>query len=192
MEQPMRIAISGTHFVGKSTMIDDFIDAHPEYRKEVEPYYKLQELKSMELALEPSLDSLIEQLDYSFEQIDECANVANVIFDRCSIDYLAYAMALADLESFDFYNSEIMERIPEIQRTLEHLDIIAFLPLTQEHPINYTEENPVFRKKADFYFKKIYRDEILDIFPRYGHPKIIEISGDRRTRVRTLESYLTL
>jgi len=32
----MRIAISGTHFMGKSTLIDNFIEAHPEYKSEVE------------------------------------------------------------------------------------------------------------------------------------------------------------
>jgi hypothetical protein len=56
------------------------------------------------------------------------------------------------------------------------------------HP--FTEENPAYRKAADKCFKRIYRDDICDIFPRYGHPKIIEIWGDRLTRIKKLESYL--
>ena len=64
----MRIAISGTHFIGKSTLIEDFIKAHPNYRCEIESYYKLQEEKVMELSLEPTLESLLEQLDYSINQ----------------------------------------------------------------------------------------------------------------------------
>lgn len=39
----MCIAISGTHCVGKTTLIEDFIKIHPEYHNEVEPYYALQE-----------------------------------------------------------------------------------------------------------------------------------------------------
>ena len=54
----MRIAVSGTHFIGKSTLIEDFIKAHPDYKCEIEPYFKLQDDKLMELSLEPSLDSI--------------------------------------------------------------------------------------------------------------------------------------
>src|SRR5438067_390817 len=97
----MHIAVSGTHFMGKSTLIDDFIKAHPEYKCEIEPYYKLQDEKSMELSLEPTLDSLLEQLDYSIEQLNKCANKQNVIFDRCPIDFIAYSMYIADQDLID-------------------------------------------------------------------------------------------
>jgi uridine kinase len=78
-EKIMRIAVSGTHFMGKSTLIEDFIHKHPHYRCEVEPYYQLQNQKEMELSLDPSMDSLIEQLDFSIEQLFKCANQQNII-----------------------------------------------------------------------------------------------------------------
>lgn len=186
----MRIAISGTHFIGKSTLLNDFIKTHPDYRGEIEPYYKLQEEKAIELSLEPSLDSLLEQLDYSIKQLNQCANETNVIFDRCPVDFIAYAMCVADQDSMDINDSEVAERFPEVKEALHHLDLIVFLPITKEHLIDYTEENPIYRKIADKYFKKIYRDDVCDIFPRYGHPKIIELWGDRPTRIKKLESYL--
>jgi hypothetical protein len=62
--------------------------------------------------------------------------------------------------------------------------------IVDENPIKYAEENPVYRKKIDKYFKKIYRDDICDVFPQYNHPKIIEIFGDRLSRVKKLENYL--
>lgn len=63
----MRIAISGAHFMGKTTLIEDFIEKHPNYKYEIEPYYKLQDEEKMELSLEPSLGSLLKQLDYSID-----------------------------------------------------------------------------------------------------------------------------
>ncbi len=186
----MRIAVSGTHFIGKSTLIEDFIKTHSDYKCEIEPYYKLQDEKMMELSLEPSLDSLLEQLDYSIEQINTLSNERNIIFDRCPVDFIAYAMCITDQDSIDINDSEVSERFPEVKEALNHLDLILFLPITKENSINYTEENPGFRKAADKCFKKIYRDEVCDIFPKYNHPKIIEISGDRMTRMKTLESYL--
>lgn len=183
----MRIAVSGTHFMGKSTLIEDFINKHPDYKSDIEPYYKLQDEKSMELSLEPSLDSLLEQLDYSIEQLNNNSNEHNIIFDRCPIDFIAYAMCD---ESIDLNRSVISEKFPEVKEALNNLDLIIFLPITKEHLIEYTEENPAYRKLADKCFKKIYRDDLYDIFPRYNHPKIIEIWGDRINRIQKLESYL--
>ena len=34
----MRIAISGSHSLGKSTVVNDWVAAHPEFRREEEPY----------------------------------------------------------------------------------------------------------------------------------------------------------
>ncbi len=186
----MRIAISGTHFIGKSTLIEDFIKKNPHYKCESEPYYKLQDEESMELSLEPSLDNLLEQLEYSINRLNECENEDNIIFDRCPVDFLAYAMCVLDQDLIDINDSEVSERFPEMKEALSHLDLIVFLPITKENPIEYTEENPTYRKEADENFKKIYWDEICDIFPEYDPPKIIEISGDRITRIKQLESYL--
>lgn len=186
----MRIAISGTHYMGKSTLIEDFIQAHPEYKHEVEPYDQLQEVKEMELAEEPSLDSLLEELDYSIKQLNQNAKETNIIFDRCPVDFIAYGMCAIDQDAVDINDSEIADRFDAVKEALNHLDLIVFLPMTKEHPIEYPEENPAYRKKADKFFKKLYRDEICDIFPSYGHPRIVEVSGDQLTRLKILDSYL--
>ncbi len=186
----MRIAVSGTHYTGKSTLIEDFIKKYPSYRCEIEPYYKLQDEKIMELSLEPSLDSFLEQLDYSINQLNDCANEQNILFDRCPVDFVAYAMCALDQDFIDINDSEVAERFPEIKIALNHLDLIVFLPISKENSIEYLEENPAFRKAADKNFKKIFRDDVCDIFPQYGHPKIIEIFGDRAERVKKLESFL--
>lgn len=186
----MRIAVSGTHFIGKTTLIEDFLKKHPDYRCEEEAYYKLQDEKAMELSLEPSFDSLLEQLDYSIQQLNQTKNERNVIFDRCPIDFIAYSMINLEQDSIDINDSEVSERFFEVKNALNTLDLIIFLPITKENHIEYTEENPAYRKVADKYFKKIYRDDACDIFPRYGHPKIIEIWGDRASRINKVESYL--
>lgn len=187
----MKVAVSGTHFIGKTTLIEDFIKQYPNYKGEIEPYYKLQNEGTMELSLEPSLDSLLEQLDYSIKQLNECASEKNIIFDRCPVDFLAYASCTLDQEGIDINDSEISERFSDIKEALNHLDLIVFLPITKENFIEYTEENPAYRRAADKCFKKIYRDDIYDVFPRYNHPKIIEIFGDRMTRIKKLGNYLT-
>ena len=188
----MRIAISGTHFIGKSTLINDFLKAHPDYQHELEPYHKLHAEHAMELSLEPSFESIIEQLDCSMQQLNHSANEKNIIFDRCPIDFVAYAMCLADQDSFDLEDSEVGKRFSDIKAALHHLDLIVFLPISKENSILYTDENPAYRKLADKCFKKIFRDDACDIFPGYHQPRIIEITGERLARVKVLESYLVL
>ncbi len=184
----MRIAISGTHYIGKSTLIADFLKHHPEYQSPLEPYYLLQEEKEVELSLEPSLESLLEQLHCSSEQLME--NKDNIIFDRCPVDFIAYAMVLLGIEDIDINDSEVSELFPEVKEALDTLDLIVFLPITKAHPIEYTEENPAYRRAADKCFKRIYRDDHCDIFPRFNHPRIIEICGSPSARLKILESYL--
>jgi deoxyadenosine/deoxycytidine kinase len=188
----MRIVISGTHFIGKSTLIAEFIKKYPQYKTVLEPYYQLQDEKSVEFALEPSLDSLIEQLDKSIEQLNESTSEKNIIFDRCPVDFLAYALYALEHDEVDIRESEIAERLSEVKDALDTLDVIIFLPISLDNNIEYTEENPLYRKAIDKWFKKLYRDEILDIFPRYNHPKIIELSGDRNARLKKLEIVLKI
>lgn len=177
----MRIAVSGTHYTGKSTLIEDFIKVHPEYRYEIEPYHQLESTD------EPSLDNFLEQLDYSIEMLSTNANERNIIFDRCPVDFLAYAMCALEQDHIDINNSEVSERFSEIKAALDNLDVIVFLPIVKEHVIEYTEDDAAFRKAVDQCFKRLYRDDIYDIFPQYDVPKVIEIWGDRSTRMRKLE-----
>ncbi|HEV2613851.1 MAG TPA: AAA family ATPase [Gammaproteobacteria bacterium] len=186
----MRIAVSGTHFIGKSTLIEDFIKLHPDYKTETEPYYQLLDEGIMELALEPTLESLIQQLDYSIEQLNKHSTEKNIIFDRCPVDFIAYAMCIAEQDEMDIEDNEIAEKFADVKQALNNIDLIIFLPISKENSIKYSEENPEYRKLADKCFKKIYRDEACDIFPGFNHPRIVEVTGEREARVKILESYL--
>jgi hypothetical protein len=185
----MRIAISGTHFMGKTTLIDDVISKHPDYKNIIEPYHQLADEGSA-LSDEPTLESLLEQLTFSLEQLNLHGGEKNVIFDRCPLDFVAYAMCAADQEGIDLHDTEIAELFPEIIEALSQLDLIVFLPITNQHMIHFTEDNPAYRKMADACFKKIYRDDIYDLFPDNHHPEIIEMWGSRAERLQKLENYL--
>lgn len=186
----MRIAVSGTHFIGKSTLIDDFINRHPEYHSEKEPYEYLEESDTGGLTLDPSFESFLEQLDYSIQQVNSCKKMPNVIFDRCPLDFLAYLLYELNKESIDINDTEVSERFSEIKETLNTLDLIIFLPINKENHIEYSEDDPIFRKAVDIYLKRILRDDLLEVFPRYDHPRIIELSGSRKERLQGLEAWL--
>lgn len=170
-------------------MIGDLLSQYPTYHSEPEPYFTLYDDGFAELALEPSLDALIEQLSCSISQIDASADDPNFIFDRCPIDFLAYALCTLEQDAIDIHDSEISEFFPEIKDALDSLDYIVFLPLCPESPILYSEENPAYRARVNDALIRILRDQPFDIFPRYDHPRVIEISGTRQARVDSLKPY---
>src|SRR6202008_435507 len=90
----MRIAISGTHGSGKTTLINDFLKAHPDFFHEPEPYTALVENYGEEFSAEPGGDDFYRQLNFSLERLGHYSPDANVIYERCPADFLAYILAL--------------------------------------------------------------------------------------------------
>jgi hypothetical protein len=60
----MRIAITGTHGVGKTKPTDDFVDVHPVYRSVQEPYRDLVE-RGVPFSDVPSVEECLARLEYS-------------------------------------------------------------------------------------------------------------------------------
>ncbi len=129
----MYIAISGTHFIGKSTLINDFIKKHPDYYCEIEPHHQLQNDHGVEFSEELTLDCILKQLDYSIERINYRANKTDIIFDRCPVDFIAYAMHIIGRCQIDLNDTDIGERLPLVKDALKKLNLIVFLPITKEH-----------------------------------------------------------
>jgi len=130
----MRIAVSGTHCMGKTTFIEDFVAKYSDYKYIDEAYYHLQYDEEMELSLEPSLDNVLAQLDVSIAQLQEYKDQSNVIFDRLPIDCIAYGMCALLSQQMDVHNNALIERFADVKATLDSLDLILFLPLLQESP----------------------------------------------------------
>ena len=82
----MRIAVTGTHLVGKSTLIELVGERLPDYRTIDEPYLLLEE-EGYEFASPPSLEDFMEQLRRSMELIEE-EDARNVLFDCRPLDFL--------------------------------------------------------------------------------------------------------
>lgn len=186
----MRIAVSGTHFIGKTTLIDDFIAKHSDYTKEDEAYQKLADSYQVNPEAGPSFELAKEQLLVNLEHIFENIDQDNIIYDRCPIDFLVYAACALAQEQNLLAESELSDMFDDIIEALASFDLIVFLPLNENQEIEYTQENPQLRIEADHYFQQIYRDDEFKLFPTYNQPRIIEVFGTREERVKLIESYL--
>lgn len=160
----MRIALSGTHCTGKSTLAEDFVAAHPEYVHEPEPYEWLVELYGETPDFE-------RQLEMSVERLCVYGPDANVIVERSPLDFLAYLRATG---THDPASEELAAR------GMEHVELLVVLPLDGTIPPP-ADEDPELREAMN--------EHLLEIVTGWDI-RTIELHGDRRQRLETLERFI--
>lgn len=177
----MRIAITGTHGSGKTTLIDDFVATHPGYEHEQEPYWALAQ-QGMPFADGATSTDLEEQLEQSCAMILASFASPDIVYDRCPLDFIAYLEVVAAQEGFEWMPSGKL--LGKIEKALASLGLVVFLPLSRPDEIDVTIELPRLRSKVDARLKAIIRDDELGLLE--GGPKVFELRGSRAERLARL------
>ncbi|MBN9684741.1 MULTISPECIES: AAA family ATPase [unclassified Corallococcus] len=168
----MRIAMSGTHRVGKSTLIEDLGDDLPEYRAVDEPYHLLEE-EGYAFASPPGLEDFVEQLRRSLDLLEE-EDTRNILFDRCPLDFLGYLLAHEDADAFD-----VEEWLPRIRSTLQTLDFVVFVPIEERDRIRLpTHEDSQLRSDVDEKLAGILLDDPYEL-----GVEVLSVHGSPAARV---------
>jgi hypothetical protein len=194
----MRIAVSGSHSLGKSTVVNDWVSAYPAYFREEEPYRALSLNGPYQINFREESTKLQNgiQLYYNISRIHRYAESGSkVIFDRAPIDYIAYSQYTANHGKSDIDQEFIESMIPAIKESLDHLDIIAFIPKSDEWPVEIEEDGirPIdhsYRDEVDTIFKEIYRNNRYDLMPINNRPTIIELHGPAEWRIEQLNNVI--
>lgn len=119
----MRVAVSGTHCSGESTLIDHFLMTHPDFAHEPEPNIVLQEDYGEVFAAQPSADDFYRQLEFNINRLHHYQPSERVIYERCPVDFIAYLLALSDLR-IDREATLLVERAIDIAKDgIELLDL---------------------------------------------------------------------
>jgi hypothetical protein len=167
----MRIAVSGTHCVGKSTLIDEFLRVHPQFVHEREPYTVLVEDYGEEFSAEPCGEDFRRQLEFNIDCLAKHSAEENVIYERCPFDFIAY------IDVLDPNNTP-----PLLEPISERLDVIVYLPIDHDDEGEY----PKLRKAVDRRLREILLDDDLAMI----NIPVIEASGSTAQRLRTLEKVI--
>lgn len=164
----MKIAVTGTHNVGKTTLAEELLEHLPGYTLNIEPYYALEESGYIFSEI-PDVDDFIEQFDYSVKQISQSGD--NIIFDRCPIDLLAYIHAIDKTKNIE-------PLFETVQTILSEIDLLVFVPIEDPDVISSRQSDlPKLRSRVN----DILHDWIWDL-----GIKTIEVNGtllDRRDQV---------
>ena len=169
----MKIAITGAHGVGKTTLAEKLQEHLPSYELIVEPYYQLEEL-GHEFSETPNAEDFAEQLNYSIKQI--AASGDNVIFDRCPVDIMAYMEALNGLQYINLMYDKVESVMTEI-------DLIVFVPIEQPDIIAYQKSDyPELRDAVNEILKDSVHDFGIDV---------LEVKGTLSERVSQVLAKIT-
>src|SRR5262245_8006244 len=176
----MRIAITGAHCVGKSTLIDEFLRMHPEFVHEPEPYVTLVEEYGEEFSAEPCLEDFRRQLEFNLERLAKHATEENVIYERCPIDFIAYMGAL-DSNNTPPLLTPPPPTPPLLDPISKPLDLMIYLPIEPDDASDC--EYPQLRRAVDRRISAILLDDELAII----NIPVIEAHGSTARRLSLLE-----
>jgi len=179
----MRIAISGSHCVGKSTLIEEFLGAHPDYIHEPEPYTVLVEEFGEEFSSSPLVDDFYRQLEFNTAQLRTHKPGEKVIYERSPVDYLAYTLALEDLGR-DRPSAKFLESVRQaVLDGMTYLDLVVYLPVEKRIEVP-DEEDLKLRSAVDVRLDDLFSCGDFDFV------RIVEVRGTTAQRLAGVESWL--
>ncbi|HEV7238773.1 MAG TPA: AAA family ATPase [Thermoanaerobaculia bacterium] len=176
----MRIAVSGTHCSGKSTLVEDFVAAHRDYVHEPEPYEWLADLYGEQLSETPDASDFHRQLELCVDRLRGYERGARVIAERSPIDFLAYMLALGDLRRGG--RASMDSAIELAARGMEHVDLLVVVDA----------DGIVAPESEDLDLRDAMNDRLLEIittdeYELLGNVRVIEVHGAPRLRLAALE-----
>jgi len=173
----VRIAVSGTHCTGKSTLIEEFLQAHPDFVHEPEPYTVLVEEFGEEFSGEPCLEDFYRQLQFNIDRLNQHSRDERVIYERCPIDFLAY---------IDVLDSQAAQAsVDLVSEATRNLNLIVYVPLDPTFDVPH-DEYPKLRKSVDRRLSAIFREDKFGIISS-SDVVVVEAMGSTKQRLRILE-----
>jgi len=169
----MRIAFTGSHRVGKTTLAEEIADNLSDHEFINEPYLQLEEEGYLFSEI-PTLDDYMEQFNFSVKQLQNSGE--NLIFDRCPLDLLAYFYAVGKKKDISGLYEEMTTAIAEI-------DLLVFVPIEKVDLIVCQESDlPNLRQEVN----DILEDWIGDF-----SNEILEVSGTLENRKKQILDKIT-
>ena len=171
----MRLAVSGSHGTGKSTLIAAFLAKRSEYRHEPEAFETLGDDVELGESGEPTVDGLRALLEYTVSAVASRASDACVVFERSPVDYLAYACASRDARRADPVAEFLSASVPIVKASLRALDLVAYLPVSPDGPGGRPGENAGYRRRVDRCLRRALLEDEYDLLDDPGAPTVVEL-----------------
>lgn len=171
----MKVAVSGSHSTGKSTLIAAFIESCPHYLYEPEAYEVLADEIGMTPSEGPDVDGLVDLLEYTISVLASHRHGASVIFERSPVDYLAYAAASESIPAEE-REQFLRSFVPAVRDAMRDLDMIVLLKVSSRGPVGARPgEDEAFRLRVDGELRSALIDDEYDLFEDSRAPLVFEL-----------------
>ena len=168
----MRVAVTGSHRVGKTTLAQAIAEALAHHDFADEPYHELV-ADGHVFSHPPDPEDFEAQLEYAIDALSDEA--PNVVFDRCPVDLLAYLLVACQ-------NDErvIDDWCEPVRRAMRSLDAVILVPIEAPDRIDFgpDEDATGSRDAVDETVRELFLDNRLGL-----EVEVLEVRGslDQRT-----------
>jgi hypothetical protein len=172
----VRIAVSGAHGTGKSTLVAALGHLLPTYASVDEPYDLLVE-EGHAFAAMPGLEDFEMQLERALESI--AGRATDCLFDRCPLDILAYLI----VQDAHF---DVSAWLPRVREAMHRMDLVVVVPI--EDPDRLVDGDPemeALRRRVDEEIRAIVLADRWSV-----GMSAIEVTGSPSARARQVVAYL--
>jgi energy-coupling factor transporter ATP-binding protein EcfA2 len=175
----VRIAVSGTHGTGKSSLVEALGGHLPQHTTVPEPYEVLEE-RGYVFTHPPSVEDFVVQLKQSLITLRRRS--PNVIFDRCPLDFVGYIAAGPEAERFDLD----AWRTPILQ-AMKSLDLVVALHADARHDPAIPVDDAAVRRAVDEELRNIVDGDCFDLCDGI---EILVLDGPWDRRVETVLAHI--
>ncbi|MEO7422529.1 MAG: hypothetical protein ABIU87_09050 [Ornithinibacter sp.] len=179
----MRIVVSGTHAVGKSTLVSDFAMSHPQFQV-LTDHFDLVDVPD-----HASAASFRDQLAVAAERLLMLEVGADVIAEREPLDFIADLEASVRRGLTTVFGPVWEALRATTTAAMAHVDHLVVLPLTGAQSIWVPdEEDPQLRTAMDEQLLDLCNDE--EVVGGVG--SVVELTGPLEDRLIHLAEWLNL
>lgn len=192
------ISVSGTHCIGKTTFVRDFIAQWPMYKTSDKSYREVIKSEDLTINKETTKRSQQRILEAIVEDITNAKKDEYWIFDRNPLDNLVYSLWSYDKNKSDIDDVFIADCIKIARLAIQKLDIMFFIPVTKYNKIELVENgirdvDTIYQSEIDELFQGLKRkrennDNVF--FVKDDSPPIIEVFGSREERISICQLYI--
>lgn len=180
----MRISISGTAGQGKSTLVKTFLQRWDTFKTPKKTYRDIISEAGMSHSSVTEDETQLTILNWMTEEMEKFSKKDNVIYDRCTLDNLAYTLVGNSQEKISDDVAGLT--IPIVKESMKNLDIIFWLKYNPDIKIvsdGMRDTDIGYIKDVDAMFEELYNQysDALEndvFFPKEDCCAIIPIENE--------------
>lgn len=181
----MRIALIGAQNTGKTTLVENFLQRWPMYKRPAKTYRDLIKDQNLQLNRQGNKESQRAILNALVDEAQTAAasDDKHIIFDRCTIDNIAYTLWHFAKDTPGFTTEYIIDSKAIAAMALKYFDVVFYLPIRKEIPVTEKEnrdEDLTYREEINNIFDALvesYEKNTAAFFPLEDCPAVIRLEG---------------